>query len=80
MAFNGLGSKQDTIFAPPRNDLNRGMKLGHRTDNTGRWPLKGWGFHPSKVPNSPIYVLFWPLLDCSPWSTVLFSGLQPKTE
>ena len=30
MAFNGLGSKQDTIFSPPPNDLNRGMKLGHR--------------------------------------------------
>jgi hypothetical protein len=79
MAFNGLGSKQDTIFPPPPNDLNRGMKLGHRTDNTGRWPLKS-RFRPSKVPNSPIYVLFWPLLDCSAWSTVLFSGLQLKLE
>lgn len=75
MAFNGLDSKQDTIFLPPRNDLNRGMKLERRTDNNGRWPTQEQGFAQSKVPNSPIYVLFWPLLDCSAWLTVLFSGL-----
>jgi hypothetical protein len=43
MAFNGLDSKQDTIFPPSRNDLNRGMKLERRTDNNGRWPLKSRG-------------------------------------